>query len=111
MGRGSIFGHVANSPAPDHYSAKAAPQQIKIKPNLSKSMNPINMDRQSGTLEDRSKFLYKKHPEEYEQHYHQELQANKSISTLRKTPVVKIGKYADRDKVTHNKEVAAIMNE
>ena len=111
MGRGSIFGHALNTPAPNLYSTKSASQEIKIKPNMTKSINIVKMNRQGGTLKDRSLFLYSKHSKEYELGYQQKIQINNDISTLNKKPVVKIGKYVDRDKVTHNKEVAAIMNQ
>ena len=66
LGRGSIFGNAANTPAPNYYSQKSASQEIKIKPNQNKFSNSsVLMSRQSGTLEDRSQFLYTKHMSEY----------------------------------------------
>ena len=67
-GRSSVFGPSSNTPAPNQYAEKAATQELRQKPNYTKSEYVVDMGRQRGT---RFQFLLSKLPVDYTLGYHQ----------------------------------------
>ena len=108
VGRGSVFGPASNTPAPGQYAEKAATQELRQKPNYTRSEYVVDMGRQAGT---RFQFLLSKLPSDYNLGYHQYIQQDRTRSSLKERPVLKLGREVERDKVSHMKKEAAIMNE